>query len=376
MDKIIKKEITRVRRIIQNPSDWKFLFQNKKIGKSGILLVIHESQELGASILALHITKELTNLGIDVYVISKHFGKMNKRYNEIAPVQVVYSLKSYKSILGRLYKRGFRRALFITAATGDLVRIAKEYGYEIISMIHELLPVIKMLHLENATKEMLDYSDKIIFSTSIAKKQILDFYNFVNYEKIFVKPQGTYFIKPSEVEIAEQKQLLINSYPKLKNRRIILGVGNTTKRKGFDLFIQTATMMPEYEFVWAGRKERYYDEILKGYRNPENFTYLGMLNSKQLSGAYAIADIYLMCSRFDTLPSTCFEALMFHIPVVGSKTSGGIIDIINDRNGFLTEQVDCNEFKYAIVHVLNLRLKLSAYSNDFVQYVKYVLSLF
>lgn len=36
-------------------------------------------------------------------------------------------------------------------------------------MIHELEQVIKMLHLEDATRDMLVYSDKILFSTTIAK---------------------------------------------------------------------------------------------------------------------------------------------------------------------------------------------------------------
>ena len=66
-----KKQLTKIKRIIQNPGNIKYLSKNKKINESGILLVIHESQELGASILALHIAEELVKNGIEVYIVSR-----------------------------------------------------------------------------------------------------------------------------------------------------------------------------------------------------------------------------------------------------------------------------------------------------------------
>ena len=57
-----KKQLTKIKRIFQNPGDFKYLSVNKKVKQSGILLAIHESQELGASILALHIAEELKKM--------------------------------------------------------------------------------------------------------------------------------------------------------------------------------------------------------------------------------------------------------------------------------------------------------------------------
>lgn len=361
---------------MQNPGDLKFVVSNKNMGQSGILLVIHESQELGASILALHIADKLLKLGINVYIVSRQFGKMNKKYNRIAPTQIALSLRAFKRICKHLYKNGFRKALLITASTGDLVKVAKECGYEVVSMIHELDQVIRMLHLENATKDMLKYSDKILFSTTIAKDQILKLCEFEDSDKIYVKPQGIYFDKSSDQEIEKQVQALIDVYPMLKNKKIIAGIGNTTERKGFDIFLETASLMPEYEFVWTGKKENYYNEAIEKFGVPDNFIYLGYMNSKQLSGVYTLANVYLMCSRFDTLPSTIFEALLFSIPVVGAKNSGGIVDIINNDNGYLTEKAECNEFKKAIRNVLSREYKIKVLSSTFEEYIKYVIMLF
>lgn len=104
---------------------------------------------------------------------------------------------------------------------------------------------------------------------------------------------------------------------------------------------------------------------------------MGALNSTQLSGLYAIADVYLMCSRFDTLPSTIFEALLFSTPVIGAKCSGGIIDIINNKNGILTDEADCNQFAKAIDEImLKTDIKIKEHSNSFEEYVKYVIGIF
>ena len=372
-----KKQLTKIKRIFQNPGDFKYLNVNKKVKQSGMLLVIHESQELGASILALHIAEELKHRGVDVYIVSRQFGVMNEKYNKVAPLQIALNTKSYEVICRNLYKKGYRKALIITASNGDLVEITKKCGFKVVSMIHELEQVIKMLHLEDATRDMLVYSDKILFSTSIAKNQILSLCKVCDSQKISIKPQGTYLKKPSSEEIKRQREKIAEAYPVLDcGKKVIAGVGNTTERKGFDIFLQTAALIPECEFIWAGKKENYYDEAIEKNGNPSNFIFLGSLNAEQLSGVYSLADIYLMCSRFDTLPSTILEALLFGTPVIGAKNSGGIVDIIDSDNGFLTETADSKQFAEAIKVGLTRNYKIEEIYGSFAEYVAYVLSLY
>lgn len=375
MNYSIKKVLTRIRRIIQNPKDCKLLIAPKRISPDGILIVIHESQELGASLLALHTAEEMIRQGKNVYIVSRQFGKLNTEYQKIAPTQIALSKSKYKKICRMLHKNGYHNALMVTASTGDFVRITKECGFEVVSMIHELGQVIEMLHLEKATNEMLACSDKVLFSTSIAKKQILELCDFQDSEKIVIRPQGIYYKKPSEKIILEQKEKLLSSYPMLEGKKIIAGIGNTSERKGFDIFLQTAKLLPQYEFVWAGKKENYYDTVVQKIGLPENFVYLGSMNSIQLSGVYSLADVYLMCSRFDTLPSTIFESLIFSTPVIGSIKSGGIVDVINDKNGYLTEEAECTQFAEAIEIVLHKEFKIAELGNSFEDYVRYVLGL-
>lgn len=373
---LIKKHLTKLRRIIQTPKDFRYVFSNARQETVDYLLVIHESQELGASILTLHIAEELVHRGYAVCIISRQFGRMNDKYNQVTSLKVALTKKSYKSICKKIYSYGCRKALMITASTGDLVDITKSCGFEVVSMIHELEPVIQMLHLEKATKDMLTHSDKVLFSTTIARDQILNLCGVTNTDNIFVRPQGTYFKKPSQEIIQKQMSKLIDTYPVLKNKKIVAGIGNTTERKGFDIFLKTAVLMPELEFVWAGRKENYYIEALKAYGEPDNFVYLGAMNTEQLSGVYSIANVYLMCSRFDTLPSTIFEAQLFGLPIVGSKGSGGIVDVVNKSNGFLTDNANETQFAEAIGKLLSDDLKIESVNNSFEKYVDYVVKMF
>ncbi len=371
-----KKYLIKIKRILKNPGNCRYLRENERNDIPGLLLVIHESQELGASILALHVAAELVKRQIGVYIVSRQFGVMNDKYNQVAPLQVTLTTSSYERICRKLYKKGFRKALMVTASTGDLVKVTKKCGFEVVSMIHELEPVIQMLHLEKATKEMLEFSDKILFSTTIARDQVLKLCKMGVTDRIYVKAQGTYFQKPSDEEIDTQKRLLINRYPVLKDKKIVAGVGNTTERKGFDIFLQTALLMPEYEFIWAGKKENYYEEAIEKYRKPSNFIYIGTLNDKELSGVYSLIDVYLMCSRFDTLPSTILESLLFETPVVGAKNSGGIVDIISSDNGVLTESADERQFADAIKYAFVKNYKIKKMDSSFEKYVTYVLSLY
>ena len=97
-----------------------------------------------------------------------------------------------------------------------------------------------------------------------------------------------------------------------------------------------------------------------------------MLNSEQLSGLYSMADVLLMSSRKDTLPSIIMEALLFDVPVIGSKDSGGIVDIVNETNGFLTNSCSSSEFSNAINEIFGRKKKKLSKSIEDLSFENYV----
>lgn len=388
MNKIFLKRIfNRFKNILMFPKDIKFIFFRRKIKTDGIVLVIHESNRLGASLLLLHTAEELVKHNKNVYIISLQFGELNKEYNKIAPVQIIFSKFRFKRTLRKLKKQyGYKKILMITAAVGDFVKSANDLDYQIISEIHELPFVIKSLGLINATKSILIYSDNVIFSTEFAKEEILNLTNTKDSSKFVVRPQGTYFKKPVAEKINYEERILRGKYPVIIDKKVVIGIGNTSKRKGFDIFADVARKMPQYIFIWAGRKENFFNVVKKEKNGlSDNLIYLGQLNDEQLAGVYSIASVLLLSSRVDTLPSTIFEALLFSVPVIGSKTSGGVTEVINNmQNGLLTNETSVNAFICAINECFSspIQEKLCQYFNktsfnsSFADYVSFIIHLY
>ena len=87
--------------------------------------------------------------------------------------------------------------------------------------------------------------------------------------------------------------------------------------------------------------------------------------------------MYILCAQGLIHYHPPYEALLFSTPVIGAKCSGGIIDIINNQNGILTDEADCNQFAKAIDEImLKTDIKIKEHSNSFEEYVKYVIGIF
>ncbi|URL83311.1 glycosyltransferase [Limosilactobacillus fermentum] len=381
-----KKLFNRIKRILTYPYDMKFLFfRKKRVKRNGIVLLIHESDRLGASLLLLHTAEEMVRRNKHVYIISLQFGELNSDYSKIAPTQVIFSKFRFKQILKRLKEKyGYSKLLMITAAVGGYAHIASNLDYQIVSEIHELPPVITKLGLQNSTRDMLLYSRKVLFSTNDEKNGVLRLVNIKDSDRFIVKSQGTYYQKPSPNIVESAKGKLQSRYPQILRKKVIIGVGNTSYRKGFDIFINVAKEMPQYIFLWAGKKEKFFNLVKKNGLS-SNFVYLGQLNDNQLSGVYSVASLLLLSSRKDTLPSTIFESLLFNIPVIGSRNSGGVSSVIQEgKNGLLTNEVSENDFISAINRgLLNgnyTRMKEylieNPLNNSFCDYISFILQLY
>jgi glycosyltransferase involved in cell wall biosynthesis len=114
----------------------------------------------------------------------------------------------------------------------------------------------------------------------------------------------------------------------LLDRRVVLGCGEATWRKGADLFVEVAAQLatdPELEFLWVGRRrphpfaaalERDTDTRGLGGR----LRWLGEVSDP--SAHLALADVLVMTSREDPRPLVPLEAALVGTPTAAFEVGG------------------------------------------------------
>lgn len=127
------------------------------------------------------------------------------------------------------------------------------------------------------------------------------------------------------------------------NKRILC-IARVASPKRFDLFLETARLLPKYAFIWIGNQK----EIKK---LPENVFCLGNIPN---AGIYnKEIDLFMLASDYEGLPMVILEAMSFGKPVVASRV-GGISEVIeNDINGYTVDNVAvafADKIQYVLEH--------------------------
>lgn len=132
---------------------------------------------------------------------------------------------------------------------------------------------------------------------------------------------------------------------------VVVSTGRITKDKGFDVLWEVIKQFKDYpniKFVIAGEgeyKEEWQAEIEKtGFDN--RVFLLGYRND--IDNILSESDIFVICTKHETLCISLLEAAAFSLPLVATDT-GGIPEIVEDgKNGFLIDLCDVTGFADAI----------------------------
>lgn len=118
------------------------------------------------------------------------------------------------------------------------------------------------------------------------------------------------------------------SLPFINNRKTVLCIARIASPKRFDLFINIATLLPHYNFLWIGNRTSQ-DGL------PKNVVCLGEIPNA--AKYYSLVDLCILPSDYEGLPITIIEAMSYGKPVVASNVGGISEIVINDQNGYTVE---------------------------------------
>lgn len=164
------------------------------------------------------------------------------------------------------------------------------------------------------------------------------------YDKRNLLNEGINDVETVYNGIEKPTRLKENPFSQMKNfKKRILCVARLSPPKRTDIFLEVASMLPEYAFIWIGNQ----DDSQRKYT--DNVFFMGSLPN---AGAYnEYADLFMLPSNYEGLPMTIIEAMSFGKPVVASNV-GGISEIVKDDvNGYTVENlatVFCEKISYIL----------------------------
>jgi glycosyltransferase involved in cell wall biosynthesis len=329
---------------------------------AGLLLVGHDAEPHGAQLLLLHIARHLRrHCGMRLHILLLRGGPLLDEYVRVAEVSVMADRKIICSQLYKLHEAGIRRAIVNTAVAARIVPWAAEHGIEATLLVHELPQLLREYNLEAQAHLGAKAARHVVFSSGFLRDK---FAAAIELELPHgaVLAQGNYhaiqFDPAARERVRQALGLRAKDY-------LVLGAGFAHIRKGFDLFLQLARKFSrrgDVRFVWVGDVEF----VVKTYLGPEMeaataagcFTHVPF--TSEIADYFSAADVLALPSREDPLPTVVMEALGAGVPCVAFEGSGGIPELLRDKNaGLVAPMADVDAFAQALGTLLDHR-KLAA----------------
>lgn len=346
-----------------------------------IAVMTHEMSTSGAPILAYHIAEGLKNAGKDVTALTRctNDGFLEKKYTERgipvinleSPQESEYGylylsltdpqgVEKYKDeVFRQLRNQGYTTVIANTIVSGQYVELLKDYGFRIISLIHEMKGGIELFGHKGAGAKIADYADYIVFPNEWVQEDFMGLFPEISGECLICS-QGIYLKETAGGKKAEN----LEEYGIQKDDTVIMSSGTCDLRKGVDLFIQAALLLcrrqkgKKIHFVWTG--DFYHADLEYWLMNQieksgfcDNFHFIPFIKDTEKYGALLRrADLFWAMSREDPFPSTVLEAMNNRVLVMGFKNTGGIQTMLSDRRGILVDGFYLEDFVSAAEHAI------------------------
>ncbi|MEX2055142.1 MAG: glycosyltransferase family 4 protein [Candidatus Andersenbacteria bacterium] len=169
-------------------------------------------------------------------------------------------------------------------------------------------------------------------------------------------PNVEFLCIPNGVDTNRFKPIDRSANPKVK----ILFIGRLIPRKGFQRVIRALPLVKakttkpfEIEVVGTGAEKGDLDHLAEELGVSELIHYVGTVPYDELEKAYQYADIFILTSLSEGMPSVILEAMGCALPIIASDV-GGNNEIVHDgHNGYLIKGEDLELIADRIARLIN-----------------------
>lgn len=188
-----------------------------------------------------------------------------------------------------------------------------------------------------------------------------------------VDPTREFLHVPNGVDTQRFRSLVRAATAKVK----ILFIGRLIPRKGFQRVIQALPQVRdlaqqpfEIEVVGTGVYQAELDELAVSLGVSDLIRYVGTVPYDMLERSYQYADIFVLTSLSEGMPSVILEAMGCGLPVVASDVGGNNEIVKEGDNGFLIQGDDVETLAQRLIQLINdeaLRQRMGSRSRELAQ---------
>ena len=256
------------------------------------------------------------------------------------------------------------------------IKICEKLNVKYLITLHGVVGVFKDVpkYLKDSEKRIIKHVDNNHRITSVissgVKKRLIEHYNIINDECIKVIPNGTNFINNTK-----KNNRLREKFNIPKEGKIILSVGNISKRKNQEQIIDALKILNKKNFkeiylflIGNKNKEIDLDKKIESLNLSNNIKLTGFVEKKEMEKFYSIADFNIVVSKDEGFGLSIIESFFYGIPTLIYDDLDAIPDIYNDKAVMLLNNRNTEALSKRILDFVNKkwdRKFIKNYANNF-----------
>lgn len=323
-----------------------------------ILFISHDASLSGAPVLLANLVELVQQSGdYSVRIILKRTGSLEHRFRTLGDTLIFRPAGYLKGeyLVGRLWqvlvnRWQLLRCLYYcigtdfifsnTITNGRLLRLMRFAGKPVISYVHELDSAVEEHDRRGEVSLTVKHTRIFVWPSEAVKGMLKGRFHIPDARLAFLPYYFPANALPDlNLKTAARKQLA-EKFGLQSGHIWIAGMGTASRRKGIDLFIETALQVirqhAEISFVWIGGYDHADTEAWVKNRLME--TEPGrLIITGQLPHNPAMLlpfDCFLLSSREDPYPLVVLEAAACGVPACCFSGSGGITDFVETDAGW------------------------------------------
>lgn len=170
--------------------------------------------------------------------------------------------------------------------------------------------------------------------------------------QIDIVPNATDLVNEfAQDEIANFKKEISAKYDIKEDEKIFINIGRLNKLKNLTFVINVCKLLSEKNFkfklllIGDGSDKKYFENKVKNENLQDKIIFVGRVSSvEEKSKLFAISDLQIFPSYYDTDGIVRIEAAAFYVPTIFIENSLASSTITNDVNGFIGKN---NKEKFA-----------------------------